>query len=86
MGFPKEHWRQIASTNPLERVNKEIKRRANVIGIIPNDAAIVSPVGALVTEQTVEWHLTRRYISQESLARTLNPTTVQTLLDTEEVA
>ena len=86
MGFPREHWRQIASTNPLERVNKEIKRRANVIGIFPNDAAIVRLVGALVTEQTEEWHLTRRYMSRESLARTLRPTMGQTLLDTEEVA
>ena len=74
MGFPKEHWRQIASTNPLERVNKEIKRRANVIGIFPNDAAIVRLVGALVTERTEEWHLTRRYMSRASLSKTLNPT------------
>jgi putative transposase len=73
MGFPKEHWRQLASTNPLERVNKEIKRRANVIGIFPNDAAIMRLVGALVVEQTEEWHLTRRYMSQESLAKVVNP-------------
>ncbi len=47
MSFPREHWTQIASTNPLERVNREIKRRPDVIGIFPNDAAIVRPVGAL---------------------------------------
>ena len=46
-GFPKEHWKQIASTNPLERLNKEIKRRSNVIGIFPNDRAILRLVGTL---------------------------------------
>ena len=71
MGFPKDHWPQIASTNPLERVNKEIKRRARVVGIFPNDAAIVRLIGALLVEQTEEWHITRRYMSQESLSRVL---------------
>ena len=69
MGFPKEHWSQIASTNPIERVNKEIKRRSRVVGIFPNDAAIVRLVGALLIEQTEEWHITRRYMSQDSLAK-----------------
>ena len=50
MSFPREHWTQIASTNPLERVNREVKRRADVIGIFPNDAAIVRLVGALMLE------------------------------------
>ena len=72
MAFPKEHWPQIASTNPLERVNKEIKRRSHVVGIFPNDQAIMRLVGALMAEQTEEWHITRRYMSQESLARVLN--------------
>ena len=69
MNFPREHWRQISSTNPLERVNKEIKRRAHVIGIFPNDEAIIRLVGALLSEQTDEWHTTRRYMSQESLVK-----------------
>lgn len=69
MNHPKEHWRQISSTNPLERLNKEIKRRSNVIGIFPNDEAIVRLVGALLAEQTDEWQITRRYMSQESLAK-----------------
>ena len=81
MAFPKEHWPQIASTNPLERVNKEIKRRSHVVGIFPNDQAIMRLVGALMAEQTEEWHITRRYMSQESLARVLNndppPLTIQ---------
>ena len=86
MGFPKEHWRQLASTNPLERVNKEIKRRANVIGIFPNDAAIIRLVGALVVEQTEEWHLSRRYMSQESLAKVLAPMPAEKQLEAQEVA
>jgi putative transposase len=69
MDYPKEHWAQIASTNPLERVNKEIKRRADVVGIFPNDAAIVRLIGALMLEQSDEWAVSRRYFSLESLAK-----------------
>jgi putative transposase len=68
MDYPKEHGAQIASTNPLERVNKEIKRRADVVGIFPNDEAIVRLVGALMLEQSDEWAVSRRYFSLESLA------------------
>jgi putative transposase len=68
MDYPKEHWAQIASTNPLERLNKEIKRRADVVGIFPNDDAIVRLVGALMLEQSDEWAVSRRYFSLESLA------------------
>jgi len=67
MTFPREHWPQIASTNPLERVNGEIKRRADVIGIFPNDRAVVRLVGALMLEQNDEWAVSRRYMSLESL-------------------
>ncbi len=69
MDFPKEHWPQIASTNPLERVNREIKRRSDVVGIFPNDAAIVRLVGALMLETNDEWAIARRYMSLETLAR-----------------
>ena len=66
--FPREHWPQIASTNPLERLNGEIKRRTDVVGIFPNPAAIVRRVGALMLEQNDEWAVSRRYMSLESLA------------------
>jgi putative transposase len=65
--FPKAHWAQIASTNPLERLNADIKRRTNVVGIFPNDAAITRLVGALLLEQNDEWQLQRRYLQLEGL-------------------
>ena len=66
--FPREHWAQIASTNPLERLNGEIKRRSDVVGIFPNERAVVRLVGALMLEQNDEWAVSRRYMSLESLA------------------
>jgi putative transposase len=70
--FPKEHWAQIASTNPLERLNGEVKRRSNVVGIFPNERAIIRLVGALMLEQNDEWAVSRRYMSLESLAPVSN--------------
>ena len=67
MGFPKEHWAQIHSTNPLERLNGEIKRRTDVVAIFPNEAAIVRLIGALLLEQNDEWAVQRRYMSLETL-------------------
>ena len=66
--FPREHWPQISSTNPLERLNGEIKRRSDVVGIFPNDAAVVRLTGTLMIEQSDEWVVGRRYMSLESLA------------------
>ena len=68
MDFPKAHRKQIASTNPLERLNAEIKRRTDIVGIFPNDAAIVRLVGALLLEQNDEWQLQRRYMQLEGLS------------------
>ncbi len=69
LAFPPEHWRQIWSTNPLERLNKEVKRRSDVVGIFPNAAAVSRLTGAILSEQHDEWQAGRRYFSGESLAR-----------------
>jgi transposase-like protein len=69
MDFPREHWPQIASTNPLERVNEEIKRRSDVIGTFPNDEAIIRLPGVLTIETNDEWALARRYMGLGPLAR-----------------
>ncbi len=66
--FPADHWSKLRSTNPLERLNREIGRRTDVVGIFPDDASLIRLATSLVIEQNDEWLVGRRYLSLDSLA------------------
>src|SRR5690606_27151943 len=68
--FSRGHWRKIASTNPLEQINREIKRRSNVVGGFPDDTSVIRLVGAVLLDQHDDWSIAeRRHLSEESMAQ-----------------
>jgi putative transposase len=73
MVFPAELWTRTYSTNPLERLNKEVKRRTNVVGVFPDGASATRLVGAVLLEIADEWQIGRRYFSLETMARLIEP-------------
>ena len=73
MGFPAQHRAKLHSTNPLERLNKEVKRRADVVGIFPCEASIVRLIGAVLLEQNDEWQTGHRYMQLEGMAELTAP-------------
>ena len=83
LAFPPELWTRIYSTNPQERLNKEIKRRTNVVGVFPDGASAVRLAGSVLVEIADDWQVGRRYFSLESMARVMSP---QPLLVAEPVA
>ena len=85
-GFPVEHRRQVWSTNSLERLNREVGRRCDVVGIFPNRLSLLRLSGAVVEEQNDEWAVSRRYFSTESVNKLREPSqeeVVQALLELE---
>jgi len=77
MTFPREHRQNLHSTNPIERLHAEIKRRTNVVGIFPNEGAITRLVGAILLEQNDEWAVARRYMTLKSIAPVSDNLTVK---------
>jgi len=67
MAFPREHWSRISSTNPIERINREIRRRTRVVGVFPSVASAMRLIGMILLEQTEDWYAGKRYMSEESM-------------------
>jgi putative transposase len=73
MAFPQEHWTRIYSTNPLGRLNEEVKRRTNVVGVFPDEASAIRLVGSVLLELWDEWQVGRRYFSLKSMRKLTEP-------------
>ena len=87
MNFPAQHRTKLHSTNPLERLNKEVKRRADVVGIFPNEESIIRLIGAVLMEANDEWQLQHRYMQIEGMAELAAPSAEeQPLLTTPKAA
>jgi putative transposase len=77
MGLPAQHRAKLHSTNPLGRLNKEVKRRADVVGILPGESGIIRLIGAVLLEQNDEWQLQHRYMQLEAMAELLTPPLIE---------
>jgi putative transposase len=73
MAFPPEHWTRLYSTNPLERLNREVKRRTDIVGIFPDQDSVIRLVGSVLQEIDDEWQIERRYFSQDSMRKLKEP-------------
>ena len=81
MGFSAQHRVKLHSVNPLERLNKEVKRRSDVVGIFPNEASIIRLIGAVLLEQNDEWQLQHRYMQVEAMAESTPELNANSLLE-----
>ncbi len=73
LAFPPDHWTRIHSTNPLEGLNKEIKRRTNIVGVFPDEGSVIRLVGSVLMDIADEWEVGRRYFSQDSMRKLSEP-------------